>query len=196
VHASCTCACHQQEKYLQGRSERMARILQEAAAVAAAMAAVSQQPGGTAAAGSSSTVAAPAGVESPEAWGFAANGTSPSLPRFVKALDERLINTMQETVMNVNGIFLQVCVHAVIKAGGSTTAWKVTTCIKSMLDTAGAGGKKCCPVPAPVFGMLHTSPDHGRCDCIVLQGDQSAARRKPLLAMAKDIIGEYFKLIR
>jgi hypothetical protein len=30
----------------------------------------------------------------------------------------------------------------------------------------------------------------------VLQGDQSAARRKPLLVMAKDIIGEYFKLVR
>uniref|UniRef100_A0A383VMJ6 Vacuolar protein sorting-associated protein 51 homolog n=1 Tax=Tetradesmus obliquus TaxID=3088 RepID=A0A383VMJ6_TETOB len=125
-----------QEKYLQGRSERMTRILQEAAAVAAVMAAVSQQPGGAAVGGSSSSSAAavPAGVESPEAWGFAANGTPPSLPRFVKALDERLMNTMRETVMNVNGIFLQ--------------------------------------------------------------GDQSAARRKPLLAMAKDIIGEYFKLIR
>jgi hypothetical protein len=30
----------------------------------------------------------------------------------------------------------------------------------------------------------------------VVQGDQSAARRKPLLVMAKDIIGEYFKLVR
>jgi hypothetical protein len=107
-----TCCLFQQEKYLQGRSERMTRILQEAAAVAAAMAAASQQPGGAAAAGSS-TAAVPAGVESPEAWGFAANGTPPSLPRFVRALDERLINTMQETVMNVNGIFLQV--HAVVK---------------------------------------------------------------------------------
>jgi hypothetical protein len=112
----------QQEKYLQGRSERMTRILQEAAAVAAAMAAASQQPGGTAAAGSSTAAAAPAGVESPEAWGFAANGTPPSLPRFVKALDERLINTMQETVMNVNGIFLQV-----------RCAWRCETQERSLL---------------------------------------------------------------
>jgi hypothetical protein len=94
----------------------MTRILQEAAAVAAAMAAASQQPGGAAAAGSS-TAAAPAGVETPEAWGFAANGTPPSLPRFVKALDERLINTMQETVMNVNGIFLQVCAAVKTRRG-------------------------------------------------------------------------------
>lgn len=111
---------YQQEKYLQGRSERMTRILQEAAAVAAVMAAVSQQPGGAAVGGSSSSSAAavPAGVESPEAWGFAANGTPPSLPRFVKALDERLINTMQETVMNVNGIFLQVCDETVMNVNG------------------------------------------------------------------------------
>jgi hypothetical protein len=110
VAPTCMFVCRllQQEKYLQGRSERMTRILQEAAAVAAAMAAASQQPGGAAAAGSS-TAAVPAGVENAEAWGFAPNGIPPGLPRFVKALDERLINTMQETVMNVNGIFLQVC---------------------------------------------------------------------------------------
>lgn len=31
---------------------------------------------------------------------------------------------------------------------------------------------------------------------IVLQNDRSAARRKPLVVLAKDIIGQYFKLIR
>eukprot|EP00882_Tetradesmus_deserticola_P018082 GHRQ01019405.1.p1 GENE.GHRQ01019405.1~~GHRQ01019405.1.p1 ORF type:complete len:261 (+),score=100.78 GHRQ01019405.1:160-942(+) len=128
-----------QEKYLQGRSERMKRILQEAAAVAAAMAAVAQQPGG-AAAGSSSTAALPAGVESPEAWGFAANGTPPSLPRFVKALDERLINTMQETVMNVNGIFMQVSVG---RARSETTSGSAPSC---MFESAGhtvLGSSRC-----------------------------------------------------
>lgn len=95
-----------QEKYLQGRSERMRRILQEASIVAGAMAAEAQRLAPAAAAGRSSSI--PAGIESPESWGFGSKGEVPSLARFVKLLDERLINTMQETVVNVNGIFLQV----------------------------------------------------------------------------------------
>eukprot|EP00878_Enallax_costatus_P044789 GHUV01053536.1.p1 GENE.GHUV01053536.1~~GHUV01053536.1.p1 ORF type:complete len:492 (+),score=170.86 GHUV01053536.1:2-1477(+) len=67
-------------------------------------------------------------------WGYGANGAVPTLGRFVKALDERLINTLQETVMNVNGIFLQ--------------------------------------------------------------DDASAARRKPLVAVCKGVVGEYFQLVR
>lgn len=92
-----------QAKYLQGRTQRMQKILQEASAVADQMSAVAQsleQLTGT---------TAPPAVENPEMWGYGANGAVPTLGRFVKALDERLINTLQETVMNVNGIFLQVC---------------------------------------------------------------------------------------
>lgn len=50
----------------------------------------------------------PPAVENPESWGLG-TGTVPTVSRFIKALDERLINTLQETVVNVNGIFLQVC---------------------------------------------------------------------------------------
>lgn len=80
----------------------MQKVLQEGSAVADQMSAVAQsleQPAAN---------TPPVAVENPESWGYAASGAVPSLSRFVKALDERLINTLQETVMNVNGIFLQV----------------------------------------------------------------------------------------
>jgi hypothetical protein len=94
-----------QEKYLTGRLERMQRILKDAGVVADAMAAAAAAAaGGPAAAASLS-----AGVlDSPEAWGVGPDGAAPALPVFVKALDERLINALQETVVNVNDIFLQV----------------------------------------------------------------------------------------
>lgn len=103
-----------QEKYLQGRKERMQRILQEASAVADAMAAAGQAParrsrgGGSDSGPAAAAAAALPGVEDAASWGVAPDGTPPALGAFVKALDERLINAMQETVMNMNTIFLQV----------------------------------------------------------------------------------------
>lgn len=104
-----------QDKYLQGRTDRMRRILAEASAVADAMAAA-------AAARSSSSpqpqpalpgaLAGAAGLVVREAWGFGLGEggapVPPALGAFVKALDERLLNALQETVVNVSGIFLQV----------------------------------------------------------------------------------------
>lgn len=104
----CLRACHVlQERYLQGRKERMQRILQEASAVADAMAAAAQAPASRSS-GSDSAAALP-GVEDAASWGVSPSGAPPSLSTFVKALDERLINAMQETVMHMNTIFLQVC---------------------------------------------------------------------------------------
>lgn len=100
-----------QEKYLQGRKQRMQRILQEAAAVADAMAAAAQAParssrgGGSDSGGAASSLPA---VEDPASWGVGADGAVPSVNAFVKALDERFINALQETIMNMNTIFLQV----------------------------------------------------------------------------------------
>eukprot|EP00879_Flechtneria_rotunda_P017668 GHRR01018520.1.p1 GENE.GHRR01018520.1~~GHRR01018520.1.p1 ORF type:complete len:521 (+),score=214.76 GHRR01018520.1:269-1831(+) len=117
-----------QEKYLLGRQERMQHILQEASVVADVMAAVSQSSQRSPTAGSA------AGIERPEDWGIGPEGLVPSLSQYVKALDEQLVNALQETVGNVNSIFLQ--------------------------------------------------------------GDTSAARRKPLIAVARDIINQYFNLVR
>lgn len=98
-----------QEKYLQGRKERMQRILQEASAVVDTMAAAAQAPARRSrGSGSDSGAAVLPGVEDAASWGVGAGGSAPSLSTFVKALDERLINAMQETVMNMNTIFLQV----------------------------------------------------------------------------------------
>lgn len=98
-----------QEKYLQGRKERMQRILQEAGAVAHAMAAAAQAPARSSR-GSSDNGSTPLpAVEDPASWGVGADGSVPSVNVFVKALDERLINALAETVVNMNTIFLQVC---------------------------------------------------------------------------------------
>lgn len=87
----------------------MQRILQEAAAVADAMAVAAQAPARRSRGGSSdSGSAALPGVEDAASWGVGADGSAPALSTFVKALDERLINAMQETVANMNTIFLQV----------------------------------------------------------------------------------------
>lgn len=90
----------------------MQRILQEASLVADAMAAAQRGPAAASSSSSSERQAGsagpPAAVDNPESWGFSAAGAPPSLSRFIKALDERLINAMQETVVNVSSIFLQV----------------------------------------------------------------------------------------
>lgn len=53
-------------------------------------------------------------LDAPDSWGFAEDGAPPSLRVFMKALNERLINAMQETVSNVSGIFLQVGLNATV----------------------------------------------------------------------------------
>ncbi|KAF8059217.1 VPS51 [Scenedesmus sp. PABB004] len=117
-----------QERYLAGRGERLRRILADAALAADAMAAAAASPGPRAGG------APPPGLDGPEGWGFGPDGTPPSLARFVTALDERLINTLQETAVNVTTIFLQ--------------------------------------------------------------DDGGPSRRKPLLALAKEVVGQYFRLVR
>lgn len=98
-----------QEKYLQGRKERMQRVLQEASAVADAMASAAQAPARSSSRDlASDSPAVVPGVDDPASWGCGADGAVPSLSTFVRTLDERLINAMQETVMNMNTIFLQV----------------------------------------------------------------------------------------
>jgi hypothetical protein len=52
--------------------------------------------------------AAGAAAAAREAWGFSADGRPPALGAFVRALGERLLAALQETVANVSGIFLQV----------------------------------------------------------------------------------------
>ncbi|KAG2495102.1 hypothetical protein HYH03_006712 [Edaphochlamys debaryana] len=87
-----------QDKYLTGRVSRIKRVLQEAAIVADAMAA---------AAGGQAQVQPPPKQQlpAPESWGWA-NGTPPALRVFVRALDEKFINGVQETVVNVVRFFL------------------------------------------------------------------------------------------
>jgi len=109
---ACYCApcVSLQERYLQGRKERMQRILQEATAVADAMESAAQaHVQHTRSSGGGDSGAPLPSVEDPASWGVDAGGAVPSLSAFVKALDERVINAMQETVMNMNTIFLQVC---------------------------------------------------------------------------------------
>lgn len=96
--ATCMHLCPQ-DKYLQGRTERMRALLAEAAATVAAMAASAPAPP------AAGPLAAPAARA---AWGFADGGTPPGLGAFVKALDEKVLGALQETVANVSSIFLQV----------------------------------------------------------------------------------------
>ncbi|KAI8471413.1 MAG: hypothetical protein J3K34DRAFT_520636 [Monoraphidium minutum] len=124
-----------QDKYLQGRLERMRRILSEAAAAAdGTAAAAAAPPGAPLALAGPLAGPSPAAAAAREAWGFGEGGGAPGLGSFVKALDERLLSALQETVANVSGIFLQ--------------------------------------------------------------DDRSAARRKPLVKVAKDVATEYFRVIR
>lgn len=88
-----------QDKYMQGRMQRMRRILQEAAVVVDAMA--------LAAAGEPVPEGLSAALEAPSSWGFTEPGSPPPLATFIKALDERFINALRETVINVTTIFLQ-----------------------------------------------------------------------------------------
>ncbi|PNH08814.1 Vacuolar protein sorting-associated protein 51 [Tetrabaena socialis] len=121
-----------QDKYLSGRVARIKRVLAEAAVVADAMAA---------AAGGQQSMPPPpkAQVAAPESWGWAGS-TPPPLRAFVRALDEKFINGVQETVVNVIRFFLPE---------GS-----------------------------------EDSPE------------AAAAKRKPLVALSRDLFAEYFTVVR
>ncbi len=111
-----------QDRYLAGRAQRLRRILKDATAVleamAAAAAAAGSRPGGplqqqAAAAARASRASLDAGVQG--GWGFGEDGAAPGLRAFVRALDEKLINAVQETVVNVMRFFMA-------KARGPVTA--------------------------------------------------------------------------
>lgn len=114
------CVLLLQEKYLQGRKQRMQRILQDAAAVADAMAAAAQAPARSSRSSGSDSGSTPPlpAVEDPAGWGVGADGAVPSVSAFVKTLDERFINALQETIMNMNTIFLQVCAEHDMRGAG------------------------------------------------------------------------------
>jgi vacuolar protein sorting-associated protein 51 len=109
-------ACVFAGRYLAGREQRLRRVLKDAAAVADAMAAAaaaaasaSAAPGvGASSAGSTTAHGALHQLlESPVgSWGFGEDGSPPGLRQFVRALDEKLINAVQETVMNVMRFFM------------------------------------------------------------------------------------------
>ncbi|GAX77837.1 hypothetical protein CEUSTIGMA_g5279.t1 [Chlamydomonas eustigma] len=135
-----------QDKYLQGRANRLRRILREASVVvdamavsASSLAASAAFPGfhtmGEVASGLASTSSPllanilceallSRGVEQPLSWAFTAPSSAatvaagshlapgtllqpPNLKQFVRILDEKVINAMQETVVNVLRFFLQ-----------------------------------------------------------------------------------------
>ncbi|EFJ51819.1 hypothetical protein VOLCADRAFT_120427 [Volvox carteri f. nagariensis] len=92
-----------QDKYLSGRVARIKRVLTEAAMVADAMAAAAAASAG----GQQQLVPPPpkAQLPAPESWGWT-GGNPPQLRAFVRALDEKFINGVQETVVNVIRFFL------------------------------------------------------------------------------------------
>ncbi|GIL88543.1 hypothetical protein Vretimale_15339 [Volvox reticuliferus] len=92
-----------QDKYLTGRVARIKRVLSEAAVVADAMAAAAAASAG----GQQQPMPPPpkAQLSAPESWGWT-GGNPPQLRAFVRALDEKFINGVQETVVNVVRFFL------------------------------------------------------------------------------------------
>ena len=143
------------DKYLQGRAERLRRVLAEAAAVADAMGAATAAAAGGAPAPAPPPAAGPlADASVREAWGFApardgdgGGGGGPEAPPalepFARVLSERLAASLQETAANVASIFL---------SGG---------------NSGGGGGAA-----------------------------EDAERRRPLVRVAKEAAGEYFKIVR
>mmetsp|Transcript_18627 Transcript_18627/g.47206 ORF Transcript_18627/g.47206 Transcript_18627/m.47206 type:complete len:953 (-) Transcript_18627:187-3045(-) len=140
-----------QDRYLAGRAARLRRVLKDATAVADAMAAAAATacgvPGASEASASVAAATARASLETPTAWGFS-EGTSstgaltvvvaPGLRAFIKSLDERLINAINETVINVMRFFL--------------------------------------PQDLPPEAI--------------------AAKRKPLIALAREAFADYFRIVR
>jgi hypothetical protein len=103
-----------QDKYLQGRTTRLTKVLAEASAVVDWMEASSTPlhptptPTSTTAAAAAGGV--PVGVEAPEEWGCGEATLGARLAGLLKAADERVLGGLAETAANVTGIFLQVCV--------------------------------------------------------------------------------------
>ena len=96
-----------QDKYLQGRANRLRRILREASVVVDAMA-VSASSGGSGGANIPSEALISRGVDQPASWAFSLPPTAspgslqlgsllqaPTLKQFVRVLDEKVINAMQ-----------------------------------------------------------------------------------------------------
>ncbi len=116
ARGACVCVCvwHLLHvcRYLAGRSQRIRKILKEASlvleAMAAAAAAAGTPPGSDAgAAAAKAAAAARAQLEGGGAsWGFSDQGAAPGLRAYVRALDEKVINAVQETVMNVMRFFM------------------------------------------------------------------------------------------
>ncbi|GLC45938.1 hypothetical protein PLESTF_000714400 [Pleodorina starrii] len=125
-----------QDKYLSGRVARIKRVLAEAALVADAMAAAAASTAGQPAA---MPPPPKAQLAAPESWGWT-GGAPPQLRAFVRALDEKFINGVQETVVNVIRFFLPE---------GS-----------------------------------EDSPE------------AAAAKRKPLVALSRELFAEYFGIVR
>ncbi|GFR51170.1 hypothetical protein Agub_g13528, partial [Astrephomene gubernaculifera] len=131
-----------QDKYLSGRVARIRRVLSEAALVADAMAAAAAGAGAAGGQQQQPVQVPPppkTQISAPESWGWSGS-TPPQLRAFVRALDEKFINGVQETVVNVIRFFL--------------------------------------PEGA------EDSPE------------AAASRRKPLVALSRELFAEYFAIVR
>jgi hypothetical protein len=192
-----------QDKYLQGRVERMRRILSEATAAADVMAAAAAAPPGASPPPPppSGPLGGAAGAPAREAWGFGPEGGPPALGAFVTMLGDRLGGALQETVVNVSSIFLQV------GRAGKPLRWRAAC---QPPAAAAAGFWPACSFSAPhARTRIHASrrpvarvphpahaPPLSPLTHAPAQDDPSAARRKPLVKVAKDVTGEYFRLVR
>ncbi|KXZ52995.1 hypothetical protein GPECTOR_8g365 [Gonium pectorale] len=128
-----------QDKYLSGRVARIRKVLAEATLVAEAMAAAAAAAAGAGGQQAATQLPSKAQLPNPETWGWSGS-QPPALRVFVRALDEKFINGVQETVVNVVRFFLP------------------------------EGSEE--------------SPE------------SAAAKRKPLVALSRELFAEYFAIVR
>ncbi|KXZ52998.1 hypothetical protein GPECTOR_8g368 [Gonium pectorale] len=128
-----------QDKYLSGRVARIKKVLAEATLVAEAMAAAAAAAAGAGGQQAPTQLPSKAQLPNPETWGWSGS-QPPALRVFVRALDEKFINGVQETVVNVVRFFLPE-------------------------------GSEESPESAP-------------------------AKRKPLVALSRELFAEYFAIVR
>ncbi|KAL6763334.1 hypothetical protein V8C86DRAFT_2499142 [Haematococcus lacustris] len=98
-----------QDRYLAGRAQRLRKVLSDGSTLVEAMAVAAASPrdAATSPATAAAIQAVVSRVDQPAAWGLTEGDTCvPNLRAFAKALDEKLINAVQETVMNVMRFFL------------------------------------------------------------------------------------------
>ncbi|GFH06630.1 uncharacterized protein HaLaN_01294, partial [Haematococcus lacustris] len=98
-----------QDRYLAGRAQRLRKVLSDGSTLVEAMAVAAASPrdAATSPATAAAIQAVVSRVDQPTAWGLTEGDTCvPNLRAFAKALDEKLINAVQETVMNVMRFFL------------------------------------------------------------------------------------------